>query len=112
MNTPEDGWHPVSGNRSFGYTAHDDGTVTFYTRATDRVSTTPYGALSWTLDNILFLGSIFDQGGEVWSGLTQLIADEVGPGAVRDSVIYRPDYDQIHEVLSGDAPVSSLEGCQ
>jgi len=27
-------------------------------------------------------------------------------------VIYRPDYDQIQDVLNGDAPVSSLEGCQ
>jgi len=84
----------------------------FYTRATDRVSTKPYGALSWTLDNLTYLGGIFDQGGNVWSGLTQLIADELGSGAVRDSVIYRPDYDQIQDVLNGDAPVSSLEGCQ
>jgi len=70
------------------------------------------GALSWTLGNLTYLGGIFDQGGEVWSGLTQLIADELGSGAVRDSVIYRPDYDQIQDVLNGDAPVSSLEGCQ
>jgi len=70
------------------------------------------GALSWNLDNLTYLGGIFDQGGNVWSGLTQLIADEVGSGAVRDSVIYRPDYDQIQDVLNGDAPVSSLEGCQ
>src|SRR5262249_6332040 len=36
--TPDDEWHPVSGNREFGYVEDADGGYTFYTRGADRLS--------------------------------------------------------------------------
>jgi hypothetical protein len=34
--TPKDGWHPVSGNRSFGVTANPDGSLRIWTKGADR----------------------------------------------------------------------------
>jgi len=39
VRTPEDMTHPVSGNREFGAVDNGNGTATFYTKATDRIST-------------------------------------------------------------------------
>lgn len=36
--TPENGYHPVSGNRQFGFVRNKDGTFTFFTKGADRVT--------------------------------------------------------------------------
>jgi len=45
VTTPKDGVHPVSGNRSFGVLDNHDGTLTLFTKGTDRVvDVFPYNA--------------------------------------------------------------------
>jgi len=106
LYTSEDGWHPVSGNRKFGYTDNDDGTVTFYTRAVDRISKDHFVTASdWVKD-------VFDAGGEVWEALQEEIVSDVGPGAIVESVIYRPNYDQIEAIMNGEVDISELETCE
>jgi hypothetical protein len=41
-----DGYHPVSGNRQFGYTIHSDGSMEIYTKGADRFLTPTSGPLS------------------------------------------------------------------
>jgi hypothetical protein len=60
VRTPEDWMHPVSGNREFGAVDNGNGTATFYTKATDRIST-----LSYSLVDRLPIFDIFGSGGAI-----------------------------------------------
>jgi len=46
--TRRNGYHPVCGNREFGFITHSDGTFTFYTKGVDRVS----GLMEFTANKI------------------------------------------------------------
>ncbi|MDG4798155.1 peptidoglycan-binding domain-containing protein [Micromonospora sp. WMMD1082] len=47
--TPDDGGHPVSGNREFGYTAASAGEFVFYARGADRTTAALDSAMSTTV---------------------------------------------------------------
>lgn len=108
VETKEDWTHPVSGNREFGAAVDSvNGKVTFYTRGTDRISTRLNAFADWA-----GLG-IYERGGQVWVGLQNHLKAELGNSAVIEQpVIYRPKYDSVSSVLSGQAPVSTLKCSQ
>ncbi len=56
VETDDDGLHPVSGNRGFGVVRNSDGSLTIFTKATDRATNSIFAALG-----------VFDQGHAVWS---------------------------------------------
>lgn len=61
-------YHPVSGNRGFGYNVEDDGSYTFYTWGADRVTT-------WIDD--LAAESVFAGANGLWLSLQQGLANFV-----------------------------------
>ena len=109
--TAEDGTHPVSGNRQFGFNQHDDGSVTFYTQATDRISSNRWRAGN-LVDYIPLVDGIFEGGGNVWENLQENIGDDLDFAVVADPVTFRPDYDQVQAVLDGEADISTLKECE
>ena len=107
LYTSEDGYHPVSGNRRFGFSDNGDGTYTFYTRGTDRLSTDYYDWGNWLMG-----GFAFNSADDLWQSFQDQIAGDFGAAAtVHAPVTYRPDYEQVADVLNGTADVSALEGC-
>jgi hypothetical protein len=101
--TPVDDYHPVSGNREFGFRRNGD-QVTFYTRGVDRMTT--------LLDRIANTdGYAFSQADALWSSFQDKIKSEVGGDAALSSMVARPNWDNVGAVLSGETDVSSIEGC-
>jgi len=85
--SPEDRWHPVSGNRKFGVQrdAHT-GLVTIYTRGVDRLSIDTY---DWAQT---VTGAPFENADALWRSFVQSISSEVD-GATTSAVTHRPDYE-------------------
>jgi hypothetical protein len=56
-----------------------------------------------------------DGADKLWKSLQQGIENYVnthgGSASINDPETVRPDWDQLQNVLNGDAPVESLEGC-
>ena len=104
LYTPADGWHPVSGNRRFGLSDNGDGTVTFYTRGVDRLSTQLYEVFQ-DVTNVPF-GSA----DRLWTSFQSHIAADFSGTAVASTVVFRPDYSTVESVLNGATPPSAL-GC-
>lgn len=104
--TPEDLYHPVSGNRMFGAVDNGNGTATFYTRGVDRIST----RLNVAIDFLAL--DIYASGGEIWENFQQNLKNAFGSSArIQAPVVYRPKYAEIRAVLSSGARVSSINGC-
>lgn len=118
--TPEDGYHPVSGTREFGFTDNGNGTVTFYTRGVDRISTGPMQTLDYLADIVGPNG--FEQADALWSSWTENIASDVNHAAganvatIPSPTTYRPDYESIEALLdnisSNDQRALADLGCQ
>lgn len=105
VHTPADDWHPVNGNRAFGYVDNNDGTATFYTRGVDRFSVFGYQYVQATT------GIPFSRADALWESFQALIAAEVPNAFVHPPVRYRPRYSAVRDVLDGRAPLSTL-GCR
>lgn len=101
---PEDNWHPVSGNRLFGVTDNGNGSYTFYTKGVDRLTTR---VDQWAQS---FFGIPFNSADDLWSSFQDLISDDFDNATIEDVITYRPDYEQVEDVLNGDAPIANL-GC-
>jgi hypothetical protein len=103
---PRYGEHPVSGHRDFGYTLNVDGSYTFYTRGVDRLT-------SW---DAAFLQKYtefpFNQADALWRSFQEKINGFVnankGSSSVENPQIHRPYWNQVKEVLDGNAPLSTL----
>jgi hypothetical protein len=117
--TPNDGYHPVSGNRQFGVRTNDNGTATFYTRGVDRISTDAMRAGNFVAD--LFGPSGFEQADALWTSLFEEgIAEDLGlpgpSGVAFDSTLYRTDYDAVQDLVDGDpnndAAALNALGCE
>jgi hypothetical protein len=84
-----DGYHPVSGNRQFGFQPSGDGYV-FYTRGADRAS----GVELWTAGD-----SVFSGGDELWRsfqrGVAALVNSNGGSATIGSRFSERFDWDQI-----------------
>lgn len=114
--SPADGFHPVSGNRRFGYQDNGDGTVTLYTRGVDRLSN--YGTqlgnwLSKFKPNYRPDGIAFINADDLWASFQQAIAADIGTQAtILTPVTHRTDYDEVAAVLNREADPSTLLICK
>lgn len=112
FSTVSDPWnfdHPVSGNRMFGFLQNDDGSYTFFTRGVDRITR--------KIDNIVaqnFLDDPFKDPDALWTSFQQKLKDYInqngGNATANNSVTYRPNWDEVFDVLNGQANSTSL-GC-
>ena len=112
FSTLSDPWnfdHPVSGNRSFGFTQNNDGSYTFYTRGVDRIT---QGFDNFIAQN--FLDDPFEDPDALWSSFQQKLSNYVnqngGSATANEPKTYRPDWDQVFNVLTGKADPQIL-GC-
>lgn len=108
----DDGVHPVSGNREFGFLTNADGSYTFYTRGTDRISTSFDATIVQNM-----IGEPFLKPDNLWRSFkrgiynfTQANGGSANNPVQADNSIYRPDWEKVKEVLQGQRPVSDL-GC-
>lgn len=105
--TTFDGAHPVSGNRRFGF-VQQGSHVTFFTRGIDR--------MTGLLDRVANTGGFaFDQADALWQSFQQQIVRAVessgGSATALDPITYRPDWNEVEDVITGAAPISSIDGC-
>jgi hypothetical protein len=106
VRTSEDFTHPVSGNREFGAVDNGNGTATFYTKATDRISTHWNRFLNAVIPGV----DIFEQGGAVWEGFQNRLKVTLGASAVIEQPVFkRVDYTLLSKVLAGEARADSLK---
>jgi len=106
IHEPMYGDHPVSGNRSFGYTANSDGSYTFYTRGTDRLT-------NWdgTFAQVA-TGIPFDKADALWksfqNGIDNFVKNNGGNAVISTPEILRPDWSVVKDVIDGKKPLSTL----
>ena len=110
----EDGIHPVSGNREFGFIQNLDGTYTFYTRGVDRMTD---GFESTAAENGTMISDPFANPDALWNSLKNNIynfvennSGDAQPLSNTPNIIWRPDWTKVRQVLQGDRPMSDL-GC-
>ncbi len=101
------GWHPVSGNRQFGYKINSDGTYTVYVKGADRTSN-PRTSLLW--------GQPAYWGGDnLWESLQDKMVEKInesdGNAQAIQAVKKRPWYNKIKEKLIQSTPLTYIE-CQ
>lgn len=93
----------------FGFLQNDDGSYTFFTRGVDRITR--------KIDNIVaqnFLDDPFKDPDALWTSFQQKLKDYInqngGNATANNSVTYRPNWDEVFDVLNGQANSTSL-GC-
>lgn len=106
IHEPMYGDHPVSGNRNFGYTLNNDGSYTFYTRGVDRLT-------SWDGSKLQEFTNIpFNKADELWKSFQNAISNFVnshnGVATTNKAETFRPDWQNVKDVLEGKKPLSSL----
>ncbi|MBE2187541.1 MAG: hypothetical protein IAE99_12285 [Rhodothermales bacterium] len=109
-HSPNDGAHPVSGNRTFGYTVNGDGSYTFFTRGVDRMTNWFGNALQQSF------GTPFSSADALWTSAMNGIAANVrangGTATVNAPQTYRPDWNKVKGVLNGTTAASAFTGCK
>jgi len=106
--------HPVSGNRDFGIRPGGNGSLVFYTRGVDRMTTWDVTTFQYLHDQAgsLFPGP-YNQGDKLWSSfqrkLTDFINSNGGSAGVGNPEILRPDWARVKEVVEGRQPVQILD---
>ena len=114
IETPADWTHPVSGNREFGYWQSGKDSYTFYTRGVDRVTDL---VDSWVQSggNLRDFDPAFDGGDALWDSFLESIREYVedggGKATINGNEGHRVDWNELEDVLTGETPVSSYEGC-
>lgn len=105
-----DGFHPVSGNRKFGYYQDVDGNYVFYVRGVDRI----HKDIIEDIGNIVFDGNPFENADNLWDTIQTKLRDYVnsngGSAVINTDIFYRTDWNEIKDVLLGNKPLSDL-GC-
>lgn len=108
IESPADWNHPVSGNRTFGYTNNGDGTATFFTRGVDRLSNNWYE----TAQNLG--GFPYAKADDLWKSFQQGIKDYInqhgGNATINNPVHWRPDWTDVKGVLDRTKSIATL-GC-
>lgn len=106
IKEPWNGNHPVSGNRSFGYTANPNGSYTFYVRGVDRLTDI------WMSMAQGGYVKPFDKADALWTsfqnGLTSFVNSHAGNASVVPATKYRPDWSELKAVMKGEKPLSTL----
>jgi hypothetical protein len=98
----DDGWHPVSGNRQFGYSQNPDGSYIFYTKGADRV-TTWYHNLG---EDMAFNGA-----DDLWTNfqanVKAFVNEEGGLSSLSSAAVaLRPNWAEIRNRLKISTPIT------
>ena len=101
---PEDGFHPVSGNRQFGYKTNVNNSYTIFTRGADRLTNFYH---NW------FAGIAFNGADNLWMSFISNIRSFVNSnqGSASSNFIiekHRPDWDDVRDVLYGEKNTSDI----
>jgi hypothetical protein len=106
IHDPKNGDHPISGNREFGFTVNANGSYTFYTKATDRLTNLSGTFLQSTT------GIPFDTANDLWKSFQTMFSSYVntngGNATVVTPSIIRPNWDKVRAVMNRTLPLSSL----
>ncbi len=99
------GYHPVSGNRMFGYKIQDGKTVIF-TRGTDRTTT-------W-LHSLKGSEIAFEGADQLWRSVQHNLVEYVksnggklGPVPTQE-IIHRPNWSEVKKALTSNYPVTKI----
>jgi hypothetical protein len=117
--TPVDDYHPVSGNREFGFTRNGN-QITFYTRGVDRLTSTRGSIGSFAAQAVSM--DAFARTDQLWSSLMRGVKADLKQAnggqdvaTVPDSTVYRPDWDEVAKLYdddpNNDAAVLDSLGC-
>lgn len=97
VHSAEDGTHPVSGNRQFGFFSLEDGSLVVYARGADRVSD----------DKLLFgnyEGLVFDSQDQLWRSFQQRVVDFVnahgGKAKMVPAFVEHPKWENVKQFFS------------
>ncbi len=105
-----DGYHPVSGNREFGYYEDVNGNYVFYVRGVDRIHRKNVQRIA----RLINANGEFGGSDDLWNNMKEsmrLFVNSNGGAAISNqNVIYRPNWNDIKDVLRGAKPLSDL-GC-
>ena len=106
-----DGYHPVSGNREFGYYQSTTGNYVFFVRGVDRINR---AAVFTIANNTPWWDSPFSGADEKWNAMQENLKNYIetngGAAVINTDNIYRPNWNDIKDVLNGIKPLSDL-GC-
>lgn len=115
VQSPQDKPHPVSGNREFGFTQNDDGSVTFYTRGVDRITTALVDTVNSGARRVFGgEGPVFNGGDELWTSFQDRLASRLNAiegsriATVEEPVFVRPNWDRVDDVLMGRESVDDF----
>lgn len=112
IRSPLDIQHPISGNREFGFTQNNDGTITFYTRGVDRL-TQPITAAVGELADELGI-DILSQADPLWMSFQDKISEFVNQNGGSSTLPSernqgdRPDWLEVKRFLNGEISISEL----
>ena len=113
--TPEDNHHPVSGHREFGFTRNNNGTVTFYTRGVDRITTQFFATANFITSALpgSRRGAIFDGGDLLWRSFQKKVNQYVksigGNSSIEDPKVNGIDWDLVSDMLLGRVEIPDCE---
>lgn len=104
--------HPVSGNRKFGYIQNSDGSYTFYVRGVDRIESRMQEIAGQLANPGSFQPLQFTAADALWGSLIGKIREYViqhnGSAGTPTSVIKRPDWYEVKDVMTLQKPASSI----
>lgn len=106
-----DGFHPVSGHREFGYYQTVNGNYVFFVRGVDRIQRAAVFTIAQMNPN---WDSPFTPADQKWNAMQENLKNYVeahgGVATINMDNIYRPNWNDIKDVLNGIKPLSDL-GC-
>lgn len=110
-----DGAHPVSGNRQFGYSDNGDGSYTFYTKGADRANIHDFlkGISFWGfIPEITEEQEMYNGGADLWRGFMDNLEEEVTNGGGThepwQETTRRPKTDIILDLIRSSTPIISV----
>jgi hypothetical protein len=114
----QDGYHPVSGNRQFGFILHPNGNMELYTKGADRYFTpppTPGQASPNMLFGYLIEKLAFSGADNLWESFQQGISSFVndpnfgGSGVINTPIKKRPKVkDELKNLLNQQEPINYI----
>ncbi|WP_194849946.1 hypothetical protein [Nonlabens antarcticus] len=112
LEDPKYGDHPVAGTRQFGFEQQADGSYDFFVRGVDRIDSRGLEIIASGFG----VRDPFRDADATWinfqENLQNYLNDLVeGSASIVVPTTWRPDWDDVQEVLNGNKPISYLDGC-
>ncbi len=101
----ESGYHPVSGNRQFGYVVQNGKTI-IYTKGADRTTNWYHGLNDSQI--------AFESADELWRGMQEKMKQYVRVNAGKISAMetyeftFRPNWSDVKEILMSNYPITNI----